>query len=639
MMTDDAPASLPSAIPLKAEREVEAPKFELPSGVVAPFPKKRFLQFLSRLKVQSKDTGLSPFRLLGSQVYLLEEIERAIGAGVTTIYVLKSRQVGISTLLLALDMFWAFEHPGLLGVYMLHKDEAREDFRTAIEVFFAETPKTHKINYVRHNRSLLMLKNGSKFRYLVAGTTETKKGGLGRSGSANYLHSTETAFYGDGEALAEFRAQMSSHYPHRLQIYESTANGFNHFEEAWSAAQRDPTKWTVFIGWWRDERNQLPLAHPFFQQMMPDGVDEKLTAFERQQCRLVKQTYNVEISLQQVAWYRWHLASEKGGDQALMSQEYPWTADEAFVSTGSNFFTTHSLTECTRAARRLPFWTYRYKYSLNFEDLILQQTRDARAPLRVWEEASKFGYYVIGCDPAFGSSDEADRSVVSVWRGYADCMIQVAEFCSTDPSTYQTAWVLSHLAGYYGLQWCMPILEMTGPGQAVFDELEKIRQLGMAQKLTPGQPPSDLRNILAHMRHFMYRRIDALSSSLVYQWKTSPELKSRMMNQYKNGIELRRVIPRSVPLLEEMRRVINDQGWIGAEGRDKDDRVIGAALAYQGWNTWLQPKLKSQGLTVERSKQIDARGGTEPVDRLIRSFLKKQNIAVPDETINKGVST
>ena len=103
-----------------------------------------------------------------------------------------------------------------------------------------------------------------------------------------------------------------------------------------------------------------------------------------------------------------------------------------------------------------------------------------------------------------------------------------------------------------------------------------------------------------------------------------------MLNQFKNGIELKRVVPRSVPLLEEMRRVINDEGWIGAEGHAKDDRVIAAALAYQGWNTWLQPKLKPLGLTAERSATVDERGGVEPIDRLIRGFLKKQNIGVPD---------
>jgi hypothetical protein len=618
-------------LPAKAEGDdgEDVGRFRLEGARVAPFPRKRFMQFLRRQKVNSKDYGTVEFRLLGSQLYLIDEIERAMSEGVTTIYVLKSRQVGISTLLLALDMFWSFEHPGLLGVFMLHKEEAREDFRTVIEVFFAETPKQFKVEKIRHNRAILMLKNGSKFRYLVAGAQEAKRGGLGRSGAANYLHSTETAFYGDGDALNEFRAQMSGHYAHRLQIYESTANGFNHFEEAWQQAKKDPTKWTVFIGWWRDERNQLPTDHPFFLKHMPDGLNERLTALERQRCRLVKQLYGIDVSLQQVAWYRWHLASEKEGDQSLMDQEFPWTEDDAFISTGSNFFTTLSLTEATKVARRLPFWTYRYKFALHFEDVILQQTRDPRAPLRVWEEASKFGYYTLGCDPAFGSSDQADRSVVSVWRGYADCMVQVAEFCSTEPSTYQTAWVVAHLAGYYGLQWLMPVIEITGPGQAVFDELEKIRQLSNEIRAQPGKETPELRNILQNMRHFLYRRIDALSGGLAYQWRTSGELKSRMMNQFKNGIELKRIVPRSVPLLEEMRKVVNDEGWIGAEGRAHDDRVIGAALAHQGWVTWLQPRLKRQGLTLAEAAKQDEHGGVEPFHRLVTNFLKKQNIAVP----------
>jgi hypothetical protein len=33
---------------------------------VAPFPTEKFLTFLSHLKVQSKDFGLVPFKLLGS---------------------------------------------------------------------------------------------------------------------------------------------------------------------------------------------------------------------------------------------------------------------------------------------------------------------------------------------------------------------------------------------------------------------------------------------------------------------------------------------------------------------------------------------------------------------------------------------
>jgi hypothetical protein len=610
-------------IPLKAEALKPEPEaFEFQHVAVAPFPRARFEAFAAKLKVQSKDFGLVPFKLLGSQRYILDEIEKGLAEGVTTFVILKARQLGASTFFLVLDQFWAFEHKGLLGVLIVHKEEARDDFRAAIEVFFAETPKTHRVNYVRHNRNLLILRNGSKFRYLIGGTGENRKGGLGRSGSANYVHSTETAFYGNGDDLAEFRSQTSSLYPHRMQIYESTANGYNWFFDFWDQATRDPSKRAIFVGWWRDERNALPVDHPLFGKYMPDGISTSLSSLERRRCKEVRETYGFEISLQQVAWYRWHLESEKDSDQSLMDQEYPWTSDDAFVATGSKFFTSEALTTCMRNAKERPFLVYRYKLTHKFEETTLQQLRDPRAPLRVWEEASRYGLYVLGCDPAYGSSDEADRTVISVWRCYSDVMVQVAEFCSPEPSTYQCAWVLCHLAGYYGQALMMPVLEITGPGQAVFDEIKKIQLL--SAEIRPGdEERSHIRNILANMKHFFYKRMDTFGGDLVYQWRTSGELKQRLMNQYKNGVELGRIIPRSVPLLEEMRRIVNNDGHIGGEGRAKDDRVIAAALAYQGWNMWVQPRCKAQGLTLATSDQEQG-----PITRTIHNYLKRVNIQV-----------
>lgn len=602
--------------------------FRVEYAAVAPFPTERFLAFLSKLKVQSKDFGLVPFRLLGSQRWVLDNIIEGLAGGVTTFVVLKNRQAGISTLFLALDMFWAFEHKGLLGVFMTHKEEARDDFRATVEVFFAETPKQFRINYVRHNRNLLILKNGSRFRYLVTGTSEVKKGGLGRGGAANYLHSTETAFYGNGDDLGEFRSQMSSLYPHRLQVYESTANGYNFFYDMWEGALVDPTKRAIFVGWWRDERNALPVAHPFFAHYMPDGLKTTLSVLERKRVREVRERYGFEISLQQIAWYRWHLESEKEGDQSLMDQEMPWTEADAFQATGSKFFTVEAMTDCMRHAKRQMFQTFRYKLGMKFDETEVRQVKDTRAELRIWEHPSRFGYYALGCDPAYGSSDEADRSVISIWRCYADVMVQVAEYCSTQPSTYQCAWILAHLAGYYGVTFLMPILEMTGPGQAVFDELDKVRR--HAAEIRPNDEDGHIRNILANMRHYFYRRMDNPGGGeMLYQWKTTHELKTRAMNQFKNAIELHRMIVRSMPLLEEMARVVNDGGSIGAEGRSKDDRVMAAALAYQAWNTWVQPKVKALGMTLAKSEEIEEKGGTEPLDRVITGYLRRMNIAVP----------
>jgi hypothetical protein len=619
-------------VPLSAKPAVaeEPDRFVLKFEKVAPFPRKRFLQWASKIKVRSKDYGLTPFKMLGSQLYILDEICAGLEEGITVFIIIKGRQMGSSTLFLLIDLFWGFEHSGLLGVIMVHEEKARDNFRTAIDVFFFKTPKGYLVPFSHHNKNMLILKNDSEYRYLVAGTAEKgRAGGLGRSGAANFVHASEVAFYGTGDDVNEFRSQVSSLYPHRLQIYETTANGFNWFFDFWDDAKKDPTKRCIFVGWWRDERNQLPLDHPFFPKYMPDGIKSKLSPFERKCIREVREVYGFEVSIQQVAWYRWHLESEKRGDLTLMLQEYPWTEDDAFQATGSKFFTAEALVSCTREAKKHPFKAYRYKLGMRFEETALQQTMDTRAPLRVWEEASKFGYYVMGSDPAYGSSDEADRTVHSVWRGYADCMVQVAEFCSPEPSTYQAAWVLAHLAGYYGQCWIMPILEITGPGQAVFDELEKVRKLAAEIKPTQEDPTPAIRNILANMKHYMYRRIDTLGSSLVYQWRSSNELKTRMMNSFKNGVELNRVRPRSIPLLEEMRRIVNDEGQIGGEGRAKDDRVIGAALAYQAWSSWCQPKLKAMNLTLKRASEIDEVGGPGPLDRLIVNFLKKQSIKVP----------
>lgn len=602
--------------------------FRLEYQGVAPFPTDRFMTFLSRLKVQSKDYGLVPFRLLGSQRYLLSELEAGLAKGITTFVILKARQLGISSFFLALDMFWAFEHKGLLGVFILHEELARDDFRAAIEVFFAETPLKYRVNYVRHNRNLLMLKNASRFRYLIAGTGESKKGGLGRSGAAMFVHATECAFYGNGDALGEFRSQTSSLNPHRLQIYETTANGFNHFSDMWDEARQDPTKAAIFIGWWRDERNQLPLTHPFFPTYMPDGAKTSLSPLERKRVREVREAYNFEISLQQIAWYRWHLASEKDGDQSLMDQEYPWTEGDAFQATGSKFFTVEAMTDCMKVAKKYAFQTFRYKLGMKFEETEVRQVKDVRAELRIWEQPSRFGYYALGCDPAYGSSDEADRSVISIWRCYSDCIVQVAEYCSTQPSTYQCAWVLAHLAGYFGTTFLMPILEMNGPGQAVFDELEKVRR--MASEIRPHDENYHIHNILANMRHYFYTRMDNPGGGqMLFQWKTTHDLKTRALNQFKNAIELHRMIPRSLPLLEEMRRIVNDGGTIGAEGRSKDDRVMAAALAFQAYNSWVQPKVKAMGLSLQKSAELEEKGGTPPTERLIAGYLKRMNIGVP----------
>jgi hypothetical protein len=601
-------------------------------GRVEPFPIDRFMLFLSRLKVQSKDAGMVPFRLLGTQQYMLDQIVAGIKDGVSTFIILKSRQIGSTTFWIAVDMFYAFEYKGLLGTFILHKEEARDDWRQSIEVFFDEIPSKTVVNgrtlrfkpsKIRHNRNLLSFSNGSRFRYLIAGTAENRKGGLGRSGASNYVHATEVAFYGNEDDIRAFKSSTSSLYAHRLQIYESTANGFNHFYDAYEAGKSSPSIRVMFVGWWRDERNQWPEDHPYYQAYVPDN---SLSQLERKRVRLVKELYDFTVTLPQLAWYRWKLRDEFDGDQAMMDQEFPWTDEDAFQATGSKYFTADTLTAGIRAARSVPFQGYRYKLSNRWEDTVVQGFKDIRAELRIWEHSSRFGYYVIGCDPAYGSSDTADRTVISVWRAFAECVVQVAEFSTSQVSTYQCAWVLAHLAGFYGQNDCRVILEISGPGTAVWQELQQLRS--RVNEIRPNDDRSDLRNVFKGMREFLYRKPDNVSGGdLAFHWKMTHDLKLALMAKFKDSFELGRLIPRSVALLDEMRHIVNDEGHIAAEGAHKDDRVIAAALAHEAWRAWGIPVLRAKGMTRARAAEIEAQGGEKPVDKIIVDYLRKQNIS------------
>jgi hypothetical protein len=613
----------------------ESVTFKLPqSSKIAPFPRVKFLRWLKHLKIQSKDTGgLTPFRLLSSQRYILDEICKAMDDGIDTIKVLKSRQVGATTLLVAIDLFWAFEYAGLLGTFMIHEESARDKWRTMIEVFYHSIAKIEvdgrkvkmKEGIVRHNRNILQFRNSSIFQYIIAGTGENRRGGIGRSGATNYVHSTETAYYGDPDEMSAFTASLSSIYPHRLYIEETTANGFNWWSDDWEEALKSGVKRCIFVGWWRDERKQYATDHPIYDYYMHDP---KLTQVERARCRAVKEKYGVHISLQQIAWYRWQLDAHMKGDQSMMDQEFPFTADDAFQATGSNYFTGESLTEAMRIARQRPYQRYKYRMTNKWHETeVIAAPKNPNAELKIWEPVSQFGYYVLACDPAYASSEDADANCIQVWRCFSEGIRQCAEMCTNELSAWRTAWAIAHLGGYYGINQCQTIIEVNNVGAAVFKELRDL--LDAVRQMKPTPENRTLRTFMGNVRHFFYQRFDNPGGTeFAYQWKTTSQLKPMIMAAFKDAFELGRLHIRSTQLLEEMRTIVNDAGHIAAEGAKSDDRVMTGAMAYEAYKRWMQAKLRNMGMSEERSFNIEQRGGIEPIEQHVINFLRKKGIQV-----------
>jgi len=568
--------------------------------------------------------------MLGTQTYVLDQLCEGIERGITKFLILKARQLGMTTFFIALDLFWAMEHAGLLGAFVSHTDQAKALFRNVIKVFFSHLPKSHKIKWDLENREMIVLKNGSVLQYLVAGTKEKAKGGLGRSSANNFLHKTEVAFWGSPDDLNEISATMSKLYPHRLDIEETTANGFNFWEERWRDGKDDPTIACIFVGWWRHDHYTLADDHPWFPLYMPKGHATPLTRLERSRMLAVQKRYGVTVTHNQIAWYRHHLESEVGGDQAKMDEQFPWLEEDAFVATGSQFFVAQFLTEAAKRARAIPFMPFKYEMGEHWSQTQVFSTRDQRrAELKVWEEADPNGRYVIGCDPAYGSSETADRAVINVSRCFSDRLVQVAEFVSPTVSTYQCAWALCHLAGYY--RNVMVNLEINGPGEAVFNEINALRRETANMWDKTEARSYDLRYVLTMMRHFLYGRSDSMQQTLAYQWRTSGNNKPPMLSSFKDAFELHRYLLNSMALLEEMKTIVIDGGSIQAETGKKDDRVMAAALAHEAWRRWRQPELVALGLTYAEAYKERANNASAQAERMAINYLHAMKIGVPGQ--------
>ena len=72
---------------------------------MSKFNLQHFYHFCRQLKIETKEQGLRKMdNLLGSQTYVMEEINKGLADGCHFFVILKGRQLGITTISLALDL-------------------------------------------------------------------------------------------------------------------------------------------------------------------------------------------------------------------------------------------------------------------------------------------------------------------------------------------------------------------------------------------------------------------------------------------------------------------------------------------------------------------------------------------------------
>ena len=552
---------------------------------------------LGSVEIDTKESGRCHIDPWLSQRIVIDSVAKGLQEGVHEFVVLKCRQVAITTCCSIIELFWALANDGVQGAIIADRTDNLERLRRIFASLLETLPPEwrgpdHKL--IQNNRSGMAFANRSVIDLMAAASNPD----LGASRALNMMHATECAQWKSLAGVESLKASLARQNPHRLYIWESIANGFNWFYNHCQQAKVDRHMRFIFIGFWANPTYSIPKDDPDYRIYW----DGHLTEEEITRARYVKQHYGQTIRPEQIAW--WRRESEFRAEEYML-RHYPWTEKECFIASGSGFFPAQRTMEIAeQLAEGAPYKGYKYVFEDTFLASHIEQTTDRdEAMLRVYEPPEPDGVYTIGVDPSGGGGGEANDHAIEVLRCYADRCVQVAEFRSNRPLTYQLAWVLAHMAGAYRDHLCN--LEVTGVGAAVIPEVRNLRQLA-ERGILQGEPgTSKILDMIGAVRWFLYKRPDTLGGAgNVIAWKANQDNKHQIYSEVRDSLMLRRLEVRSPRLVQQMQAIIEDEGWLGA-GPDtgvNDDLVSGLVLAHHAWIEWRRPGLIARNLTWDSVK-------------------------------------
>lgn len=364
---------------------------------------KNCLLYIQRfLKIVDKKGNVIPFELNEAQLELYGYIRDAWKAGKPVrIIVLKARQLGISTLIEAIGFWLTATAAFVRGLIVAHTDEATNNLFQMSKRYYDNLPEALKPQLQASNAKELVFDKplkakgskglGSWLKCITAGGK-----GIGRGFTVKFLHLSEFAFWpGNKRKTLLGLMQAVPDEPGTIVVIESTPNGFDEFKELWDQAVADHAAG-------RD--GFLPVFFPWFKiRSYRRSVPKDFKRTEEEQA--LADTFNLDD--QQLAWRRWCIAINCGGDVDLFKQEYPSTPDEAFLATGRCVFDKKALVLRRQQVQGL-LWEYgSFLPEFNVDGTVrdFKWRQESGGPVRILKHPEQGVPYVLGCDTAGTGTD------------------------------------------------------------------------------------------------------------------------------------------------------------------------------------------------------------------------------------------
>lgn len=466
---------------------------------------RRFPEFAETyLRIQPVEGGqLIPFKLNQVQLwYFWNYIVPSVEAGVPLRdAILKSRQMGFSTLIQGFDIYWTYGHHNYnSSIIAKDKKQMLEFFRmmrrygenlqrgAVLPEFYTRGDAVDMLHFGKPPAKMMKQFEGRTDVVFLESVISTKssqeKGALGRSGTNQFVHASEAAFW---PKLHESLAALLScchDVPGTFVFVETTANGMNAFHNFWQNLRigelEVPSLWRkVFIPWYWDDRYELEILkvkHNFsdeYEEWLYQHIkgDQTLRGFDT---RLTEARIWGKIF-----WRRRTIIDKMFGDVDKFRQEFPATDTEAFLFSGVSIFPGTAINRVERELKN-PVWTGHIELTRNKDDVpeaipsVVKTTPHEHGRLKVWEQPQVGAAYALGCDVAEGKAAEGiaenktrwDFSVIQVLRIdlYPPKVKQVAVWHgNSDPDLFGS--IIVAMALYYNKAFAA--WEMNGPGRSL----------------------------------------------------------------------------------------------------------------------------------------------------------------------------
>lgn len=452
--------------------------------------------------------------------------------------ILKARQQGISTYC-AGRVFWkTYFTPHSRSVVMAHDSATSDALFNLSKSIIKNMKPSYKPNEVKSNAKEIVIssphfvKEGrdkpiASYRLYTAGSPEA-----GRGTTPTIAHLSEVAFWVHDEKILAGLFQGISEAPGTEVILESTANGATgEFYRLWRGALEG-------------ENEYLPIFLPWFST--DEYYREPPEGFERssEEDLLVEQH---GLNNGQLYWRRLKIAE---GGELKFRQEYPATADEAFIAAGKSVFAMDKVNQL------IPVEPEK-KMLFDFYSTAWEESRDGN--LDIWKYPDWNSNYIVAADVALGVGQDyscavvldIDRKVIALYR---DNYI--------DPSKFGD--LLFYLGRYYNN--ALLTVESNSMGVATLSRLTQMSYINL----------------------YKQTKISAISKEegQVPGFRTTQVTKPHIIGNLKNAVENDDIWIASKVIIQELKDYVStESGRTEAASGCNDDTVMATAIALETLRT------------------------------------------------------